>query len=87
MPKYFYTCSECDAKIECYHGMMETKEDCPECEISGALKKTPSSFSLQDKNKKDNKVGQVVKAAIRDFQEELEDQKNNLKNGYYNSDE
>ena len=67
--------------------MNETKKDCPECDTVDSLQKLPSLFSLQNTREEDKKTGEIVKAAIRDFQEDLNEQKNNLKNGCYEVDE
>ena len=31
MPTYDYTCTQCGADVDIFHGMDETKKKCPEC--------------------------------------------------------
>ncbi len=71
MPKYSYTCSDCDVEIIFYHSMNEKMTDCTVCGCVDSLIKMPSIFSLE-KQKKERKVGDLVKESIEDFREDLE---------------
>lgn len=83
MPKYFYTCEQCEAKISVYHDMSEELKSCTECAASGSLKKLPSFFNSETKQEARLKKGDIVKKSINDFKEELDQQKNKLKNELY----
>jgi DNA-directed RNA polymerase subunit RPC12/RpoP len=87
MPKYFYICTNCDNKFIFYHGMNEQKNDCSTCGQSSVLKKTPSVFSCDIKKEDDKKVGEIVQNTIKEIYNELEQQKNELKDEYYKADE
>ena len=80
MPKYFYCCNICEAKFDIYHSMSETKEDCPKCKKEKSLKKLPSNFNI----KKDKSF---VKQSIQDFKEDLEEQKEQLKERFFEENE
>jgi len=83
MPRYFYTCTECDHKISIYHSMSEEMTDCVECAATSSLKKIPSFFNSDKKQEPNSKKGDVVKKSINDFKEELEEEKNRLKGSFY----
>ena len=82
MPKYFYKCEACDETITLYHSMSDLVNDCSLCEEENTLKKIPSSFTTENKSSTEKKTGDLVKESIKQFQEELEEQKDNLKNEY-----
>ena len=84
MPKYTYACEECKEVYEVFHGMSETLETCDYCGSKKIIKK-PSMFSL-DKKEKDKQVGDLVKEAIKNFREELNEQKKDLKKDYVRKD-
>ena len=85
MPKYFYICSSCEVVSSFYHSMTEEKSDCPVCKKINSLNKKPSSFFFSSDDKEPAKVGQIVKESIEEFKEELEIQKNQLKEEYNES--
>lgn len=86
MPKYFYICTSCEKESSFYHSMSEKKSDCTNCNTSDSLKKVPTTFSY-DSDKKDNKkIGEVVIGAIEEFNNELEEQKNELRSEYDGTD-
>mgnify|MGYP003389560727 FL=1 len=80
MPTYIYHCYECEGEFKTRHGM---KESCDECEWCGSLNlvRVPSNFSTLRplESKKKEKVGDLVKDFIKDSQQELSQQKDNLK--------
>ena len=87
MPKYLYKCILCEVELEVYHLMSETKENCEICDTTGTLKKIPSNFRLVPTIKKPKKVGSMVDASIKEFRQELEQEKHKLKNEFYKSDD
>ena len=82
MPKYFYTCASCQSEISFYHSMSEKMTDCTLCGSVATLIKKPSSFSL-NKQKKEKKVGDLVKESIEDFRQDLDQEKEKVKNEFY----
>tara|TARA_Y100000310_G_C20272947_1_gene618902 strand:+ start:170 stop:433 length:264 start_codon:yes stop_codon:yes gene_type:complete len=87
MPKYFYKCLGCETVSEFYHSMNEIKEDCTACNLNGVLRKIPSKISSLNIIEGNRKVGSIVKQSIETFREDLEDEKQKLKNGFYGTDE
>jgi hypothetical protein len=87
MPKYLYRCAECDTISYFYHSMLEKKEYCAACQVSGTLIRLPSSFSLLSELGEKNKTGDLVKKSIEDFREELEIDKKEAKNEFFKPDE
>ena len=86
MPKYFYLCENCNKRFTSYHGMEETEDSCPVCNTEHLLKKIPSFFSIKGNDAQPMKTGQVVKDSIEAFKEDLQEQKNKIKNEVYNDD-
>ncbi len=62
--------------------MNDTLADCPVCDSIGSMVKLPSRFSLFKENK-ESKTGDLVRAAIAENQEELQQEKQRLKNAFY----
>ena len=60
--------------------------DCTLCGCVGSLTKKPSSFSL-NKQKKDKKVGDLVKESIEGFRQDLDQEKEKVKNEFYEPNE
>jgi len=78
MPKYNYRCLDCDREFELYHSMFENIEKCILCE-AGEVKKIPSlSFSVSTVNKS----GNLVKEFIQDAKQDVEIEKQKLKEEY-----
>ena len=86
MPKYSYKCSKCDEVTTLYHSISDVILDCDLCEASSTLQRLPSSFTLF-KEVKQEKVWSLVKRSIKDFREELEQEKKELKNELFEPDE
>ena len=86
MPKYSYRCAQCDNVLTIYHSISDKKTDCNVCETPCSLRRLPSKFNLniQEKN---NKVGDLVKHNIKEFEKELEQEKEKLRNEFFCSDE
>ena len=87
MPKYFYICTKCNDKFGLYHGMNEQKSDCLACGGSNVLKKVPSSFSCNISKEDNKKTGEIVQSTIKELYDELEQQKNELKDECYKPNE
>jgi len=83
MPRYFYKCKYCEVEVDTYHGMSEEErlKDCEYCNSVNCMIRIPTKF-LIDKKNADNRVGDVVRRAIRDFAEDLEKEKQNLKSEF-----
>ena len=86
MPKYYYLCSDCGTECHFYHSMNERMTDCAICDNPGTLIKKPSNFSL-NKQKKERKIGDLVKESIEDFRKDLEKDKEKIRNEFYEPDE
>jgi len=80
MPIYIYSCDSCGSELTVSHSMTETMEDCDVCEISSSLTRRPSMFSnIKKKPEQKQKVGSYVKNFIEEAQEDLKQQKNDLR--------
>ena len=86
MPKYSYTCEACDSQINFYHSMAEKMTDCTECGHIDSLTKLPSNFSL-NKQKKEKKVGDLVKESIEEYRQDLTQEKEKIKNEFFDPNE
>jgi len=75
MPKYVYSCSECQIVFEASHSMTERLEHCDSCNNKNCLKKVPTSIAVQYR---DNKVGKVVNDYIKEAKEEIQNSKDEL---------
>ena len=84
MPKYTYACADCKEAYEVFHGMQDDLQACSLCG-SENIEKKPSMFSL-NKDNSDKQVGDLVKQAIKNFREELNEQKKDLKKDYVGKD-
>jgi putative FmdB family regulatory protein len=85
MPKYSYKCAECEQVSVFFHSMSEKKETCEKCSTSGLLTRIPSNFMLFEE-KKEQKIGSVVKQSIDEFREDLNNEKEKLKNEFFEPD-
>ena len=86
MPKYSYKCSSCEEEYDFYHSMSEEITNCAHCDSNATMTRMPSRFSLF-KQQKENKTGDLVKAAIVENEEELKQEKEKLRNVLYESNE
>jgi len=78
MPKYLYECEVCTERFSAYHLMSETLKTCEKCDAKDCLKKLPLFPINVKKDKKGQKVGEVVKQHIKDAKEELKIEKKDL---------
>ena len=83
MPKYVYYCETCEEKFSAFHLMSEKLEKRDECDKECILKKVFSSPINLNKNRKQQKTGEVVKQHIKDARQELEKEKETLKKKEY----
>jgi len=83
MPKYLYFCSTCGDEFFAYHLMSERLEKREECEDECLLKRLPSFPINVNKNKKEQKTGNVVKQHIKDAKEDLKNEQKKLKEKEY----
>ena len=60
--------------------------DCSLCDEADVLVKRPSNFSL-DKQKKEKKVGDLVKESIEDFRRDLSQEKERIRSEFYDPNE
>ena len=79
MPIYVYVCDKCHDELKVKHSIKEKLTDCTSCDQKDALRRVPSTFSSPSKQKSNEKVGNVVKDFITKSQEELVEQKKELK--------
>ena len=87
MPKYLYKCVNCKDTFFYYHLISESKTECEECKGGETLVRLPTTFSINKDNDAEVKVGHVVKQSIEEFQSDLKEEKNRLKNHMWSSDD
>ena len=75
MPKYLYHCNTCDERFLAFHLMSERLEVCEKCGSKSDLRKLPLFPVRLNKNKKEKKVGEVVKSHIKETKEEITKEK------------
>ena len=80
MPKYTYKCSDCDNLFTYHHSISERKTDCENCKIVDSLTRQPSAFFVSGLMEKEEKVGDVVKRSISELKNDLDKDKEVLKN-------
>lgn len=89
MPRYKYKCNNCDVQIDVWHGMSEEDQlkNCEFCGCINCMQKIPANFSYHSSDvKSSEKVGDVTKKSIESFREDLNNQKEELKNEFWNPD-
>ena len=87
MPKYSYECSQCEEIITVYHGIDETKTNCGVCKSVDVLKRLPSRFVFIREKDCSEEIGTIVKRSIEEFRENLDQEKEELKNELFDPDE
>jgi len=82
MPKYVYSCANCNGCFQAWHGMKETQESCQLCNESDCLVRIP-----QLNNRKiisaDEKVGDITQEFIHDNKQLLSDMKKEARKQIY----
>jgi putative FmdB family regulatory protein len=87
VPKYIYQCESCSDHFEIYHGMMEDKTECPQCESKDFYRVPQIPFLEVSKEPKGGKVGDKTKDAIEENRKVLETMKKERKGrDYYRDD-
>jgi len=79
VPKYYYRCSSCHSESYFYHSISDKRTDCDECTAESTLVKLPSKFSLVRETSPEKKVGDLVKKSIKEFNDDLEEEKKSLR--------
>tara|TARA_R100000008_G_scaffold86902_1_gene82668 strand:- start:11121 stop:11405 length:285 start_codon:yes stop_codon:yes gene_type:complete len=83
VPKYAYKCQNCGEERFIFHGMIESREEeaCGKCgEVALVKKLSKISFSVDKHHTADKKPGTVVNKTISELHEELQSEKEKLKN-------
>jgi len=83
MPIYLYRCTNCKNEFKESHSMAERIVDCETCELSDTLIRLPSNFAFFRKEEKERKVGSLVQEHIEDSKEELQKEKEQLRQQEY----
>ena len=87
MPKYIYQCDTCPEHFEIFHGMMEDKTECPQCESKDFHRVPQIPFLKVSKEPKGDRVGNETKGAIEANRELLEKMKKDAKERIYYRDD
>ena len=85
MPIYSYRCASCQTEFKESHSMTERITDCEVCELSDTLVRLPSEFAFFRKEKKEQKVGNLVNEHIESSKEDLVKEKEKLSKQEYKS--
>jgi putative FmdB family regulatory protein len=84
MPKYFYSCQECEYSFGAYHSPKEKLKNCPQCDtIDGLVRKVNKVFINKQGTSELKKVGDLTKEFIENNREVLKDYKKELGNNEY----
>ena len=80
MPKYFYSCKECEYSFRVYHGPKELLINCPECCSTGVLSRKINKVFIkrQEINHSDPSTGELTKKFIEDNRDILKEYKEEL---------
>ena len=81
MPKYSYSCNECESQYEIWHGMTEEHTNCLFCGEE-AVTRIPSLLGEIKINTTPQKVGDVVNKTIEDTKKEVKEYKRKLKKDF-----
>ena len=76
MPKYVYSCGNCEDEFEVYHGMKEEFDFCVFCGGKDSIHRIPQRTSVFQKTKK----GQKVKEGIEENRKILKEMKKKARN-------
>lgn len=89
MPKYVYYCNECEGLFEVKHSLQETCVICKLCNIEGDLERRPSTIFISKKQSQltgKSKPGEIVKGAIEEAREDLQQEHHRLETREYKND-
>jgi putative FmdB family regulatory protein len=79
MPKYVYSCSQCEQEFEVRHGMKEVLNLCVYCGEKDSIQRIPQLTNIIQKDA----VGQKVKEAIEENRKVLKSMKKDAKRSHY----
>ena len=87
MPKYIYSCQECDHAFSVYHSPKEKLKNCPQCDTrDGLLRKVNKVFVNKTETGSNIKnVGDLTKEFIEDNRDILKDYKKELGNNEFDN--
>ncbi len=86
MPKYRYKCNECEKILFVYHNISEKLKDCEGCDTKNSLVKLPTTFRIEDNSSSQINVGHKVRKAIEEYDEDLKQEKQRLKEIMWDND-
>ena len=85
MPKYIYSCQECEHTFGAYHSSKERLKNCPQCDtIDGLVRQVNKVFIVKNNTIETRKVGELTKEFIEDNKKVLKDIKKDLKEYEHN---
>ena len=86
MPKYFYSCEECEHAFRAYHGPKERLSNCPQCHSQDSLVRKINKIFIKKHDTGDTAkaVGDLTKEFIEDNRSILKDYKEELKQNEFN---
>ena len=85
MPKYFYSCKECEYTFAAYHSPKERLKNCSQCDtIDGLVRQVNKVFILKNNELETKKIGELTKEFIEDNKKVLKEIKEDLKNYEHN---
>ncbi len=85
MPRYMYECCDCEHKFRAIHSTKTKLKDCPYCRVTDSLRRIPSKITTMrdDVEEPSGKVGDIVKKSIEEARQELQQDKQSLNAGEY----
>lgn len=80
MPRYSYSCTNCESKVEAFHSADERLSFCEKCGTD-TLKKIlfPVNTIKFNNENQGQKVGSIVKEKIEEAKQELKDYRNQIR--------
>jgi len=80
MPRYSYSCTNCESKVEAFHSSDERLSLCEKCGTD-TLKKIlfPVNIIKLNNENQGQKVGSLVKDKIEEARQELKDYRNQIR--------
>ena len=79
MPNYEFVCQECDKQYSFKVSYKDLQKLNPVCDCGSPLSRIMSLANMVKKISKPSKTGQVTENSIKEFKEDLERQKKDLK--------
>ena len=80
MPKYFYSCKECEYFFRAYHSSKELLTNCPECHGVDVLKREINKVFIkkQETSNSNKPAGELTKKFIEENRDILKEYKEEL---------